>query len=79
MFLAPVLDFLLRIGQRQKPVYFQALLAEAVVQRFCVRIICRFARSEKVQRGVLVVGPTVKYFADKITAIINLDALGHQA
>jgi hypothetical protein len=79
VFLTPVLDFLLRIGQRQKPVHVQALVAKATVKRFNVRIICRFAWAGEVERDVLVIGPTVQGFADKLAAIIDLDALGHQA
>jgi hypothetical protein len=63
VFLAPVLDFLLCIGQRQKPVHVQALVAKATVKRFNVRIICRFARVGEVERDVLVVRSAVECFA----------------
>jgi hypothetical protein len=75
--LAPVLNLLLRIRQPQEPMYVQALLAEAVVKRFNVRIIGWFARTVKVERHVLVIGPAVERFADKLPAIIHLDALRH--
>jgi hypothetical protein len=39
----------------------------------------RSAGPGEVERHVLVVGPALERFAAKLTAIINLDALGHQA
>ena len=79
VFLALVLYFLLRIGQRQKPVHVQALVAEAAVKRFNVRIIGQFSGPGEVQRDVLVVGPAVERFADKLASIIDLNTLRYQA
>ena len=59
--------------------HIQAIVAEAAVERLNVRIIGWFTQPREIQRHVLVVSPSVKCFADKIAAVIDLDMLGHQA
>lgn len=53
----------------------QALIPEAAVERVNVRIIRRFAGSGKVQRHIVVVGPVVERFTDKLAPVINLNTL----
>lgn len=79
VFLAPVLGFIPCVVQRWEPVYIQALVAETAIKRFNVRAICWFTRPREIQHYVLVVGPAVERLADKLAAIIDLDALGHPA
>jgi hypothetical protein len=57
--------------------HVQALVAEAAVKRLNIRVVSRFAWAGEVQRDMLVVGPAVERFADKLTAIIDLDACRH--
>jgi hypothetical protein len=80
VFLAPLLNLLLHIRQRQEElVHVQVLIAEAAIKRFNVQIFGRFTKPREVECDVLVVGPSVERFADKLAAIIHLNTLRRHA
>lgn len=71
----PALDLLLRIGQRQEPVYIQALVTETPVERRDEGVIRWLAGPGKVKRLTLVVGPLFQGLRDELAAAIHLGAL----
>ena len=78
VFLSPAFDFLACIIQRKEPIHVQTLIPEAPVERLNIRNIGRFSGSGEVQGYLMVIGPFIQRFGNKLTAVIYLNTFGEK-
>lgn len=73
IFPAPLVEFVLRIFQRQVPVNVQAFIPQTTVKRLNKRVICRLSGEGEVHRDTMLIRPFIQTFRDKLAAVIRLD------